>query len=500
MTASAATEPLPAATNTTETRFDLALVIAAGLVLYALNVDFSLFGDAPVYADLVIQGRFDELTLHIGYYAVLFALDRTVGAVFGLPIQETAVWLNVVAGALTLGVVYLLARIFLGTRRDALLTVAVFAVSGRVLDNATTVEIYMLQTLLVLSSFYLFARERVVASGVVAALAMLVSPLSIFAYLFYPVLDYQRAGRVRWKVLITLTVAALLVYLPYFAVLGRELLWGTRGLLVINKALRLDPVAMALNFPLFQFKAYTVMLLLLIPALFAVRKERRFLAVTLAVAIPHLYVILKLTSEDNVFILNTDFFFACWVVIGWRTLAQSKVGRRLAPVPWLGHLTLLLLSGSIFCFQPRRGYAAEMKSIGQTYVQGHDAVVITDWDMGVSLTYYARPAVTTTLEHEPFYQQIVDLDNLPKNPPPITAAEIYLLDSWKPGTLNRLLRSKASIAAQTRQHAVVARAERRLHIQCTPLLQGTHRLYRCTRPNGAAAEPALTPPPSRGPA
>ena len=469
----------------TPNRLDLFLVVAAGLLLFGLNVDFLLSGDAAIYADYALQAKLDELTLHIGYYALLVAADRTFGALLGIPIQETSVWLNVVAGALTLAVAYLLALRFLGTRRDALLCVVIFALSGRVLANATTSEIYMPQTLLVLLSFWFFVRERVLGAGVLAGLAMLISPLSAFAYLFFPVYDYQRAGRIRWAVLLRLTAGGVLIYLPYLILFGREMLWGQRGLLTVNRIVPFDPVATLLGFPVFQFKTYTILLLLLIPALFAVRTHRRFLALTLAVAVPHIYIILKLTSEDNVFILNTDFFFACWLVIGWGVLAKSAVGKWLAPLPLAGHLALLLASGSIFRFESGRGYAAEMRDIARTYLQGRDAVLITDWTTSMILTFYGRPAITNTLEREPLIRQIYDLEKQPLTPQ-LTGAEILLLDPWKPGPLNQLLRSEASLQAQRLSKAVVSRAEQRLGLECTLIQEGTNRLYRCVKRTGAA--------------
>lgn len=477
--------PAPEA-GPTSNRLDLFVVVAAGLLLFGLNVEFPLSGDAAIYADFALQAKLDQLTLHIGYYALLFAADRTFGALLGIPIQETSVWLNVVAGALTLGVAYLLALRLLGTRRDALLCVVILALSGRVLANATTSEIYMPQTLLVLLSFWFFVRERVLGAGLLAGLAMLISPLSAFAYLFYPVYDYQRAGRIRWGVLLRLAGGGLVVYLPYLVMFGREMLWGQRGLLTVNRIVAFDPTATLLGFPVFQFKTYTTLLLLLIPALFAVRTHLRFLALTLAVAVPHIYIILKLTSEDNVFILNTDFFFACWLVIGWGVLAKSAVGKWIAPVPLAGHLALVVVSGSIFRFESGRGYAAEMRDIAQRYLQGRDAVLVTDWTTSMALTFYGRPAITNTLENEPLIKQMYDLEKQPYPPSHLTAAEIFLMDPWKPGPLNRLLRSEASLQAQHLTKAVVSRAEQQLGLQCTLVQEGTNRLYRCVKRTGAA--------------
>ena len=464
-----------------KTHLDVVVLMLAAFALYSLNVDFRLYGDAGLYSDYVVLHKFDEITLHFGYYVSLFVTDKLLGGLFGIPIQESAVWLNVVAGTLSVGVAYGLARELLGTRRDALLCAVIFGLSGRVLANATSSEVYMLQTLFVLTSFYLFVRERIVWSGLLSAAALLVSPLSAFAYLFYPVYDYQRAGRIRWNVLLRLAGACLAIYLPFFIVNGHEVLYGIRGLVTIHSVVPFRPLAMLANFPKYQFKAFTVLPLLLVPALYAWRENRRMLALALAVGIPHFYIILKLVGEDHVFILNTDFFFACCLVLGWRQLQNHKFARWIAPALLLAQVGTYVASGVIHSYRPHREYADEMRRVAVTYLLGRDSVLITDWGRAVSLTFYGRPRPTTTILREPLFRnQIFDIEK----PDPIqklNRSEIYLLDAWQPSPLNRLFRTEESSAEFRRQHSVVSVAERNLHLQCI-FIEGTeHRIYRCVQ-------------------
>jgi hypothetical protein len=453
------------------------------LVLYSLNVDFTLYGDAGIYSDYVVLHKFDELTLHLGYYAFLFVADKLLGGLFGIPIQESAVWLNVVAGALSVGVAYALARELFGTRRDALLCAVIFGLSGRVLSNSTSSEIYMLQTLLVLSSFYLFVREQVVLSGLLGAVSLLVSPLSVFAFLFYPVYDYQRTERIRWPVLFRLAGAALVIYLPFLILDGHEMLFGIRGLWRIHQSDPYRPLATLENFPIYQFKAFTLLPLLLVPALLAWRDNRRMFALALAVGIPHIYILLKLIQEDHVFILNTDFFFACCLVIGWRQWENLKVGRWVAPVLLLGHVALFIASGTIHSFQPHRDYADEMRRVAKTYLLGHNAILVTDWGRAVALTFYGRPSPTTTVLREPFFQnQIYDIQGDPPDPlTKLNGHEVYLLDAWAPSPLNRFFRTKQGLEAFRRENSVVSIATRELDLRCSLLEETVHRIYRCVR-------------------
>ena len=463
------------------TYLDVAVLMLAAFALYSLNVDFRLYGDAALYSDFVVLHKFNEITLHFGYYVFLFVTDKLLGGLFGIPIQESAVWLNVVAGTLSVGVAYALAKELLGTRRDALLCAVIFGLSGRVLANSTSSEIYMLQTLFVLSSFYLFVRERIVWSGLLSAVALLVSPLSAFAYLFYPVYDYQRAGRIRWNVLLRLAAACLAIYLPFFIVEGKEVLFGVRGLLTIHSIVQFRPLATLENFPIYQFKAFTVLPLLLIPALYAWRENLRIFALTLAVGIPHIYIILKLVGEDHVFILNTDFFFVCCLVIGWRELRNIKYARWIAPSLLLVHVGLYVASGLIHPYRPCRDYADQMRHVARTYLLGRDSVLITDWGRAVSLTFYGRPRPTTTVFTDPLYQNQIYVITKPEPIEKLYRPEIYLLDAWSLSPLDELLRSKKSAAEIRREHSVVSVAERDLHLQCTLLEETEFRLYRCVR-------------------
>jgi len=480
----AALRPAPSASlDASKTKLDLLVLMLGALVLYSINVDFTLYGDAGIYSDYVVLHKFDELTLHLGYYALLFVADKLLGGLFGIPIQESAVWLNVLAGALSVGVAYALARELFGTRRDALLCAVIFGVSGRVLNNSTSSEIYMLQTLFVLSSFYLFVRERVVLSGLLGAAALLVSPLSVFAYLFYPVYDYQRTGRIRWPVLFKLAGAALVIYLPFLIVDGHEMLFGIRGLWKIHELDPFRPLAMLENFPLYQFKAFTLLPLLLVPALLAWRDNWRMFALALAVGLPHIYVILKLTDEDHVFILNSDFFFVCCLVIGWRQLEKLKVGQWIAPVLLLAHVALFIASGTIHSFQPQRVYADEMRRVAKTYLLGHDAIMVTDWGRAVALTFYCRPSPTTTVPREPLFQkQIYDIQGKPLAPlTDLDRPEVFLLDAWAPSPLNRFFRTKQGLEAFRRKNTLVSVATRELNLQCSLVEETVHRIYRCVR-------------------
>ena len=457
-----------------------------GLVFFALNEDFSLTGDSALYSDYVRNAKFDEITVHYGYYRVFWAADRTIGALLGIPTHEMGAHLNVLFGALSLPIVLALAWHFLRDSRYALLATAMFMLCGRVVMNATSGEIYMLQTLVVLSSFLLFVRGRNDLAGIVAGLAFWVSPLSVFAYFFFPAYDWIRHGRLRVAAMVRLAAIALAVYLPFLILHGHEMLFGIRGLLVIPQAVPLAPAVMLASFPLFQFKEYTVLVLLIVPLVWAWRRERTLLILSAAVLVPHLYVISKLTSEDNVFILNTDLFFCCCLAAGARALAGNRLTRYVPALLLVVHVGLMTVTRTYFSFDNQRAEVEEERGIARRYLEGKDAALITDWSHMVSITYFGRPQLRGPVTQDPLYAQMVDATTPDPNPAPPKARDLYVLETWSPSGIARLLKGRAAIERARQQNSRRAWAGRKFGLDCSELVErGTNELYRCHR--GAAS-------------
>jgi hypothetical protein len=482
-TPSGIAEPVPTAPARWR---EIIAIVVAGLVFFGLNVDFTLYGDAAMYADFVVLRKFDELTLHIGYYAVLYVADLVARDLAGVPIHETMVWLNVFAGAATLAIAYLLALELLNGRREALLTTALLAVSGRFISNSTESEMYMVQTFCVLTSFLLYSREQPWSAGVFAAFGLLVSPLSAFAYLFFPALDVVTAGRIRLALFLRAVAAGTVIYLPYLVIDGHELFYGIRGLLVVSKLAHLDPRATLFNFPKYQFEAYSTLLLLVFPALLAFRQRRAFIIVALAVAIPHLYIILKLTGEDNVFILNTDFFFVGALVCGWSELVRRFRSVLLASVPIAGHLVIYGAAGLLFTSDHHRTYQQELRSIADTYIKANPAVLITDWGTKQAFVFYGRDSAATVVADEKLAEQVYDIQNAKDmRKGSLAVDQLYLLDTWHASALSRLLRSNAGLRAREDEYSTLAQSRRMLGIDCKILARGYGRLYRCQQRSGS---------------
>ncbi|MEP6778489.1 MAG: hypothetical protein ABJC26_01265, partial [Gemmatimonadaceae bacterium] len=185
--------------------------------------------------------------------------------------------------------------------------------------------------------------------------------------------------------------------------------------------------------------------------------------------------------EDNVFILNTDFFFAMIITIGWLELADDQVGRWFGAGAFAAHLGVYLFSGLLFSFQMHKGYADEMRSFVKSYLADKNSLAITDWGTGVALTFFGRPEAKTTLLQEPLFQQVYDVEAPATANPNLAAAhQLYLIDRWKPLPLSEFFRTDDSIREQYRIHSIRQIAERELNVHCELLFEKTNKYYRCT--------------------
>ncbi|MBL0937493.1 MAG: hypothetical protein IBJ03_01280 [Gemmatimonadaceae bacterium] len=467
----------------------LALGLALlSLAFFALNIDFLMRGDATTYATYALLGKFDDITLHNGYYFLMYAVQRWLAHPLGIPVHETLAWVNVLFGAIGTVLVFRLIEELIGNRAVSVAAAVLFMVSGRVIMNATSSEIYMMQTVFVLLSMLCYARSRPFSAGISAGIALLVSPLSAFAFLFFPAWELTRKDGVQWKTFGVFVLAGTLVYAPYLLTCWRELFWGRRGLLVVREAARMDLSLLAVNTLKYQFKHYTALWLLMIPAVIHWREQRRFAWISLATVLPHLYIVAKLTTEDHTFLLNADAFICAWMALGAFVLVRDRRFRWLAPVPLVLHLGLYLRAGMLFSGEHNKGYADELKRIAQTHIVGKAAVMITDWDVAIAMTHFGRTAVNSIPEKDPLFKQMYDLTTDVGPWPSLDGVDLYLLDTWSPSPINRMLRSPESLAALQQSMSVRRMAEARLGIACEEMAHLTHTLYKCER-TGAPLTP-----------
>jgi hypothetical protein len=453
-------------------------IFVAACVFYLTSLDFATSGDAVYYANLIDTLRFDDLTLHQGYYVIGLVFARVGEWLFGASTVQSITAMNAFFGAGMLAVAYPLLCRYLGSSRDALIGVLMLLLSHRVFFNATAAEIYTMQTFFVWTSFLLFENRRFYWAGVSIALAMWISPLTVFFGLWFPLVAWLRGFG--WSAIFKFAGAGALLYLPFLAVFYQELFWGTRGILKISGQKDTTPLFAAKNFAKFQFKNYSILNALLIPAVFALKRERTLILMTLALAVPNIYVLSKLSGENNVFILPLDLIFVCWFMVGWRVLRDHSL-------VWIAYVAFLyqIVNFAIAehsLFRPANAeYAEHIREIGQIVAAEQDPAVLTLWSNQMDYVYYNRAEPAFPLEEGDWFQQTINIDEISDQ----TKAEIlehdviFVIDPYRPTGYSELYMSEESLARRYDARSIRRKVERHVGLDCEPVLEGRTVLYRC---------------------
>ncbi len=196
-------------------------------VLYFVYRNRVPFGDSVVYADTIASGDFFVRSVHVGYYWIGWVAYR-IGGWFGLPVDQSLALLGAVTTPLAVLLCYRFARIVLGDPIRAWLATLAFAFSGRVLVQGLEGEVYSTQLVLLLGGYLAFHAGRARWTGILMAIAMLVSPLTVMGAAPFV---WMAARRREWKPLVMAMVVAAVPYLIVLAICWRDYFFGVRGLL-----------------------------------------------------------------------------------------------------------------------------------------------------------------------------------------------------------------------------------------------------------------------------
>ena len=175
-----------------------------------------------------------------------------------------------------------------------------------------------------------------------------------------------------------------------------------------------------------------------------------------------------------------DFFIAAWMVVGWQVLSEKKLARWVPASLLFGHLVLLVASRTIFSFDPQPHYGEELRTIVKQHIAGKDVVVLSDWDLTMTLTYFGRDAVVGDIEQDPLYVKMRDANGLVAlAEQDRSATAIIVVDPWAPGGLARLLRIDEQLVDRYNRHSIKVRAETLLGLVCDRIGDVPHRTYVC---------------------
>lgn len=451
-------------------------------IFYLSNINFESTGDTIYYANIIDTLRFDQLTAHQGYYLLGFVVTELLGLAFRMPTDQALAVMSALFGAGSLVVGYFLLKHYLDSERDALIATLMLFICHRFYENSTSAEIYIVQTFFIWCSYLLFENRRFYTAGLSIALALWISPLTVAFGAWFLVVTYIRGFGI--ISLVRLSIPVALIYFPFLFFFYEELLWGNRGLINEDVRRHLDLIEGGKNFIEYQFKHYTLLNFLIIPALFALKKEKNLLWISLAAVLPNIYVISQLRSEDNVFILPLDVFFVCWFVIGWRILRKGSLAW-VATAALLAHIVFFMITERPFLNDSHKNYGDEMRSIGRIVHGAEDPILFADWTRRMAFIYYNREKASYPLEEGYWYDQSSDVGDRDINKNIVKPGDfanyktIFVLESWAVSPHAKLFLGQNTLQQRYEHNSQRRKQERFLNIECQPVRSEINTLYQC---------------------
>ncbi len=454
-------------------------------------------GDALIYADNILRARFGDISVHTGYYLVGFGFYK----VTGMSVDTALIVMSALAGGIALAYTYLFSEHFLDDRRKALLTTIILAVSGSFLAYATTAEVYMPQAAAVIASLYYFIRGRAYISGLLFAVATLITPLSSVVAVAFIYLAWDRPQRVRF--LLKFAAAFAIVYIPVFLPVYHELLWGRRGLLMIaGKSPRIPIGTGIVNFAYVLVKSFLLMAPFVVVGylVFFFRNRRIFWFITVVLAANAYYVVkARETSSLESWMVPIMFLFALMaaegliqVFGGWMKRGWLSTGSIILAVVTFAAISLYSSIGMGRLIHPSiftdTSYQKAMETTAA--YTGDDGLVIASFWHGVSYAFYSRTDPNEELETtrgntrwiDEQYLRIDDLNGVLSQGLPVCVVESY---SPSPGA--RLFLSDDELAQRHEAYSLKERLERELKGLRLRAFINTHDLtiYRAVKDSSA---------------
>ncbi|MDH3691508.1 MAG: hypothetical protein OEU36_18865, partial [Gammaproteobacteria bacterium] len=407
------------------------ILFLSGLAIFISNVDLLSTGDTIYYANIIDTLRLDQLTAHQGYY--VFGLIVSTGLNFfsSVPTDQALAYMSAVFGSAALTVGFLLARHYLESTSYALLTVLILFVCHRFFENSISAEVYIVQAFFLWLAILLFEKQQFYVSGIALTFSFWVTPLTLPFCLWFAVSAYLR--RIGVFPLLKTALPAVVLYGLFLIIFYEELLWGNRGLLEQDEAREILFGEGLRSFGTYQFKHYTVLNLLFIPALFALKHYRYLAWTSLAIVLPNIYVISQLRSEDNVFILPLDIIFAIWIAIGFRFLIARRL-KYFALAILILHAAVFIALEDLFTRPSHASFANEIQEIGQLVKSKRSSLLFAKWSQRMAFVYFNRTEPSFPLEGGYWYSKSYDMGHIQQNDAKANDfaeyAPIYVLETW----------------------------------------------------------------------
>lgn len=448
-----------------------ALIIAAlYLAFFFVYRDAFCKGDALVYADNILRHRFDDISVHLGYYLLGDVFYRLLSP-FGLPIDRCLILMSVLLGAVGTAYAYLLAQRLTGDSLIGVLCCVVLASSGAFIQYASGAEVYIAQTAFLLASMYYFLKKRMILAGLLYATAMLITPLTVFAAPFYIFIWLRDKTSARNLLLFALSF--LVLYLPLFFWVYHDLLWGRRGLLTMAlNTPHISVVASLKSLVLVFGKSFHILApFLVVGYIVLYRKNRALLLMINLVLLCQVYLLLKAREPSALesFLLDIYFFPALAIAIGvGATLTALFRKPRVRAYFAAAIVVVYSLISLVFRVGPAGVLSPSLHKVNQygedfkalAAVLKPDDALIADFNTGVAFSFYTRSDPSEELETTMGNPRWVNADymNAAKFATVMRSHErVFIVESYLPSPGATLMFSREQLEKRYLEHSLKSR-------------------------------------------
>lgn len=422
------------------------IVLGLGaFVLYFLYRLQYVDGDSLIYLDNILRGRYGDLTVHVGYYITGYPLVEFF-SLLGVTPDHALIMFSVLSGAVGVSLCFLFWEKLLGDVRAAAMAATVLGLAGGYFAYSLEAEVYVPQTMFVLLAMYTYVRGYVLVAGLAYALGMLISPLSLFAGPFF--LIWALLRQVTWRQFALFVVVSLLIYLPAFAWMYDDLMFGRRGLIPAGVSTSVAPVTQALKqLVVVSVKSFHVFVLFaLIGFIRLYRRYRRLAILVIIMTAAQYYILVKAhqVTALETFLLVVFCYPVGLIGLGLRVTVDAvfhnSKARSIAAVVAIalfGLASVGMLKGVDGILSPTLGFdhrfARRMQDLADKVEPG-DAV-ISSFRKGLAYAYYTRQDPLEEIEITMGNHRWYDSDYLTPDKLEAlvqSAGNIFVVESYSP--------------------------------------------------------------------
>jgi len=443
------------------TPFTLAIIAFAIFFLYRGN--HLLFGDNALYAYIISIKDFDYVAIHTGYYLLGYLFHHLFSFFVDISVDKSLILMSNIFGVVGVVFTYLLSEKIIGNKESGKLCALIMLFSGTYLFHSIHASIYVIQTAFIMASMYFFYINRNLLSGTLFSFSVLLTPGSIFVGPFYVFAIIKEKKPIQDIALFVLGV--LVVYLPIFALIYKELLWGTRGLLVTLRNPVFSITEGVNNWIYGLLKSFNILFFFMIIGLVWIYFRRKdVLCLTLLMFLPQIYLMTHCLGFQALAAYNLQIyiFFVILISFGLQAISEKKLSWS-KPLFLIAYIVLsLIIWIGPDLLKPhlrfKNAFQNNIISFNNTIERNKDYVILADWGQRMKYLYYSKTGNLT----EQSSDKVLNLDDLSRADLSKIINQhknVYVIESYSPSFGAKIFLSQKELDRRYREHSMKSKIE-----------------------------------------